>query len=142
MLYAALALIVVACALLAAAVTIAPVAAWGSILCSVLGVIVLLVGRHNRPGDVSDPTDQDAEQVTDDRAQEDTDVVDFLLVAELTDRVLVVDEHPRYHLAGCALIDRQRTIALPVSQARHLGFTPCARCGPDAALAAQHRGME
>ena len=37
---------------------------------------------------------------------EEVEVTDLLLVVDLKDEVLVVDEHPRYHLAGCRLAGR------------------------------------
>jgi hypothetical protein len=71
--------------------------------------------------------------------EEETDAADLLIVCELDDQVIVVDEHPRYHLAECRwLVDRD-TIPIAVSEARELGFTPCARCGPDARLAERAR---
>ena len=75
----------------------------------------------------------------DSAGEEDTDAADLLVVYELTDEVLVVDEHPRYHLARCRWPDRERAERLPVREARQLGFTPCERCRPDKALARKHR---
>jgi hypothetical protein len=71
--------------------------------------------------------------------EEPTDASDLLVVAGLNVEVRVVDEHPRYHLATCVWLANRPTIPVPVSEARQLGFTPCARCGPDATLAARHR---
>ncbi|MGH3888232.1 MAG: hypothetical protein ACRDSZ_16980 [Pseudonocardiaceae bacterium] len=71
--------------------------------------------------------------------EEDTDAADLLVVYELTDQVLVVDEHPRYHLTRCPWPDHARAERLPVREARELGFTPCDRCRPDKALARRHR---
>jgi hypothetical protein len=71
--------------------------------------------------------------------EEETDAADLLIVSELDVEVVVVDEYPRYHLADCSwLVDRD-TIPIEVAEARELGFTPCARCGPDEQLAAAHR---
>lgn len=61
------------------------------------------------------------------------------LVAGLEDEVLVVDELPRYHLAGCRSIGASPVIPLPAREAVELGFTPCAWCTPDRALSARHR---
>lgn len=61
------------------------------------------------------------------------------LVAGLDDEVLVVDELPRYHLAGCRSIGASPVIPLPAREAVELGFTPCAWCTPDRALSARHR---
>jgi hypothetical protein len=72
-------------------------------------------------------------------AEEETDAADLLVVCELEDEVLVVDEHPRYHLTGCGWLESRAVEPLPVSEARGLGFTPCARCGPDAELADRRR---
>jgi membrane protein implicated in regulation of membrane protease activity len=71
--------------------------------------------------------------------EEATDATDLLVISELAAEVQVVDEHPRYHLARCGWLTGRSTISLAVSEARQLGFTPCARCGPDAVLAARHR---
>jgi hypothetical protein len=79
-------------------------------------------------------TEHDAEP-----GEEPTDASDLLVVAGLNAEVRVVDEHPRYHLATCVWLANRPTIPVPVSEARQLGFTPCARCGPDSTLAARHR---
>lgn len=71
--------------------------------------------------------------------EEPTDASDLLVVSDLNVEVRVVDEHPRYHLANCTWLTSKATIPIAVSEARQLGFTPCARCGPDAVLAARHR---
>jgi hypothetical protein len=74
-----------------------------------------------------------------DPAEEPTDAADLLIVAELDEEVLVVDEYPRYHLTECRWLADRDTIPIAVSEARDLGFTPCAQCGPDAKLAAAQR---
>jgi hypothetical protein len=61
------------------------------------------------------------------------------LVAGLDDEVLVVDELPRYHLAGCRSLATSAVIPLSAREAVELGFTPCAWCTPDRALSARHR---
>jgi hypothetical protein len=85
-------------------------------------------------------------------------VRDALRVAQLDDEVLVVDGHPRYHLAGCPTLagadpaaggTRAGTgagtgagieaVSLAVSAARRGGFTPCAVCVPDRTLLARSR---
>lgn len=83
------------------------------------------VGVH--PGEVAEP------------GEEETDAADLLVVYELTDEVLVVDGHPRYHLARCRFPDHAHAERLPVREARELGFTPCSRCRPDKSLARKHR---
>ena len=70
---------------------------------------------------------------------EDVEVTDLLMVVDLKDEVLVIDEHPRYHLAGCAHVAGRTTIPLPVDEARSDGFTPCAVCEPDRNLAERAR---
>jgi hypothetical protein len=71
--------------------------------------------------------------------EEQTDATDLLVVSDLRFEVRVVDERPRYHLSQCSYLVDKPTLPLPVAEARQLGFTPCARCGPDATLAARHR---
>ncbi|MGH4025995.1 MAG: hypothetical protein ACRDRV_15575, partial [Pseudonocardiaceae bacterium] len=83
------------------------------------------------------PGTTEADEVEPD--EEDTDAADLLVVWELSDEVLVVDEHPRYHLARCSWPDAAATESLPVQEARELGFTPCAQCRPDTALARKRR---
>ena len=70
---------------------------------------------------------------------EDVEVTDLLLVVDLHDEVLVVDEHPRYHLPGCRWLKGRETIPMPIDEARTDGFTPCARCTPDRTLAQRKR---
>ena len=70
---------------------------------------------------------------------EDVEVTDLLLVVDLRDEVLVIDEHPRYHLAGCMYLRGRTTIPLPLDEARTDGFTPCAVCAPDRTLAQRAR---
>jgi len=72
-------------------------------------------------------------------AEESTDVTDAIAVSELADEVRVIDERPRYHLAGCRWVGERETIPLPVAEARELGFTPCAICTPDSRLATARR---
>ncbi|GLZ42157.1 hypothetical protein [Actinokineospora sp. NBRC 105648] len=71
--------------------------------------------------------------------EEATDAADLLVISDLRVDVRVLDERPRYHLPRCAWVGGRPTITLPVAEARQLGFTPCAFCGPDAVLAARHR---
>ena len=100
-------------------------------------------------------------------AVEQVPVRDALRVAQLDDEVLVVDGHPRYHLAGCPTLAGGAagaeagpaagaeagpaagtaagtdagagTLPLAVSAARRGGFTPCAVCAPDRTLLARSR---
>ena len=48
---------------------------------------------------------------------EDVEVTDLLMVVDLKDEVLVVDEHPRYHVAGCRWLAGRETIPLPLAEA-------------------------
>jgi hypothetical protein len=95
-----------------------------------------LEGSEPDGGRAADPTVDDAPA---EPPEEATDAADLLVISDLDAEVRVIDEHPRYHLARCSWLAGKATIPLPVSEARQLGFTPCARCGPDAALAAGHR---
>jgi hypothetical protein len=94
-------------------------------------------------GDLEDPPTGGTQAITssssEEPGEEDTDASDALVVSELDDEVRVVDERPRYHLASCEWLGDRATLALPVSEAHQLGFTPCARCAPDSTLAAAHR---
>jgi hypothetical protein len=73
---------------------------------------------------------------------EDVEVTDLLLVVDLKDEVLVLDEHPRYHLDGCVHLRGRTPIPLPHDEARADGFTPCAVCEPDHTLADQVRARK
>ncbi len=73
---------------------------------------------------------------------EEVEVTDLLLVVDLKDDVLVVDEHPRYHVEGCRHLAGQETIPIPMDEARTDGFTPCGTCRPDATLADRVRGRK
>ena len=73
---------------------------------------------------------------------EDVEVTDLLMVVDLKDEVLVVDEHPRYHVAGCRWLAGRKTIPLPLDEARTDGFTPCAVCSPDRTLAERARARK
>lgn len=71
--------------------------------------------------------------------EEDPDAADALVIGALSDEVLVVDEHPRFHLGSCPWLVGRSTTALPATEAVELGFSPCALCRPSQALAAQSR---
>ncbi|MEU4803295.1 hypothetical protein [Actinosynnema sp. NPDC023587] len=71
--------------------------------------------------------------------EEDTDAADLLTVVDLADEIRVLDERPRYHLAACAWLAGRASLGLPISEARQLGFTPCAVCEPDSTVAAKKR---
>ncbi len=72
--------------------------------------------------------------------EEDVDAADALAIGGLSSEVVVVDEHPRFHLSSCPWLAERATLPLPVGEAVGLGFTGCARCKPSTTLAAQSRG--
>ncbi len=74
---------------------------------------------------------QDVQVSDDEPAEENVTDADALRVSERSDDVLVVDGRPRYHLQLCPTLTDEETVALPVSEAREAGFTPCAQCRPD-----------
>jgi hypothetical protein len=75
----------------------------------------------------------------DDPPVEEVEVTDLLLVVDVKDEVLVIDERPRYHLAGCVHLAGRTPIPLPLDEAKSDGFTPCAVCEPDRNLAQRVR---
>jgi hypothetical protein len=91
------------------------------------------VAGNGAPARPADPGDPPVEEV---------EVTDLLLVVDLKDEVLVVDEHPRYHLSGCRFLAGREAIPLPLDEARADGFTPCAVCAPDRNLAEQARARK
>jgi hypothetical protein len=70
----------------------------------------------------------------DEPAEEPVSDSDALRVAGLSADVMVIDGRPRYHLPGCPHLLGRVAQPLPVSEARDLGFTPCALCRPDSNL--------
>ena len=93
---------------------------------------------HPGPGAASAPSPADLK----DPPIEDVEVTDLLLVVDLKDEVLVVDEHPRYHLPGCRFLIGRTAIPLPMDEARVDGFSPCALCTPDRHLADRERARK
>ncbi|TVT55599.1 hypothetical protein FNH05_09530 [Amycolatopsis rhizosphaerae] len=91
-------------------------------------------GAEAGGGDAAEPGETAEEPGEEPTAPEDVQVV-----ARLETEVVVVDEYPRYHFPDCAWLEGRTTIPLVVKEARELGFTPCARCTPDARLVAAHR---
>lgn len=67
-------------------------------------------------------------------AEEETSPTNVARVAAHSDAVLVVDGRPRYHRRACSSLPGREAVPLPVREAREAGFTPCARCRPDAHL--------
>ncbi|KDN16900.1 hypothetical protein [Amycolatopsis rifamycinica] len=101
-------------------------------------------GDLGDPADTPGPAPADASAETETTADpepgvEDTPEADIAVLADLEDEVVVVDEHPRYHLRTCEWLGTRDTIPIGVGEARQLGFTPCDRCNPDATLVAAHR---
>jgi hypothetical protein len=82
-----------------------------------------------------DPARPSAPETAGEPPLEEVEVTDLLLVMDLRDEVLVVDEHPRYHVSGCPHLSGRSTFPLPVDEARSDGFTPCGTCSPDRHLA-------
>ena len=166
MLYIVLVLVLGALGLLVSALLFAQsIWAWGSIAVSVLAGLLLVVdffvrrsARKRRPATaetkVIEPEPEEPEHAREpatefvagpgeaedgDPAEEHSREIDVEVVSELAAEVLVVDEYPRYHLTGCTWLADRETIPITVREARSLGFTPCARCTPDAHLAAAQR---
>lgn len=100
-----------------------------------------------RSSSIADPvvdSAEDAEQdqdPPDEPDEEDVDMADLLTVIDLDNPVFVVDLRPRYHLGNCAHLPGREAIPIPLNEAREDGFTPCARCRPDAFLAAAARQL-
>jgi hypothetical protein len=115
-------------------------------------VLIPAAGELGDPADTPEPdvTEEPAEETpaavaADEPAAEEaepgeepTSASDIALLADLEDEVVVVDEHPRYHLRICSWVGVRDTIPIGIGEARQLGFTPCARCGPDATMVAAH----
>jgi hypothetical protein len=72
-------------------------------------------------------------------AEEKSDAAALATVSKLADEVLVVDEHPRFHLAGCRVLASSETIPLAAKEAVEYGFSPCAVCSPVRVLASRNR---
>jgi hypothetical protein len=86
-----------------------------------------------------EPREAPPDPATGEPGEEDVEVTDLLLVVDVADEVLVVDEHPRYHLPGCPFLEGREGIGLPMVEARTDGFTPCATCRPVRHLADTER---
>lgn len=94
----------------------------------------------SRRGESSQPPAQQPEPPADGEPEEEAvSQAGAAQVAARTDNVLVVDGRPRYHLAGCPSLAEREIVLFPVGEARSAGFTPCARCRPDAHLLAGGR---
>ncbi|MCM3848629.1 hypothetical protein ND486_20790 [Pseudonocardia sp. DR1-2] len=90
-------------------------------------------------GTPADTVGSDAPAGTDgDSPEEPRDPTLAALAARLPDEVLVIDEHPRYHVQTCRALTGRPVIPLPVSEAVELGFTPCGWCAPNRTLGDRH----
>ncbi|SEC42184.1 hypothetical protein SAMN04489727_3693 [Amycolatopsis tolypomycina] len=104
--------------------------------------LIPATGDLGDPAETPEPADASAEAETtadSDPGVEETPEEDVAVLADLEDEVVVVDEHPRYHLRTCTWLGTRDTIPIGVGEARQLGFTPCDVCRPDATLVAAHR---
>ncbi|SFS33702.1 hypothetical protein [Saccharopolyspora flava] len=140
MLLVVLLLVLVAAATLVAAVLGAGSSfAWISVLASVLGAVLLVLdrikARQGRAGPARGGRHRAGTQGPE-PGQERSNA------AEAADRdaeVVVIDERPRYHVRTCEWLGDAETLPLKLGEARELGFTPCARCAPNATIAAESR---
>ena len=136
MLLVVLLLVLVAAATLAAAVLGGGAGfAWISVLASGLGVALLIFYRiraRRRKKSTTAPArplgEEPGEELSNAASSADQDA-----------EVVVVDERPRYHVRTCEWLGEAKTLPLKLGEARELGFTPCARCAPNATIAAEPR---
>ena len=98
-----------------------------SLLASALGVALLVYQRSGRKP--SRKTPRGAEP-----GEERSNAADS---ADPEASVVVIDERPRFHVATCEWVGDSDTIGITLREARTLGFTPCARCAPNATIAAE-----
>jgi hypothetical protein len=96
---------------------------------------VPVAAREPEPEPEPEPASVPGPGDLDEAPLEEVEVTDLLLILDLHDEVLVIDEHPRYHLSGCVHLTGRTTIPLPIDEARTDGFTPCGACRPDRHLA-------
>lgn len=73
-------------------------------------------------------------QYADEPDEEPVRAADVDWISAQPDVVGVVDGHPRYHVGKCPSLRGQEVFAMPVSEAREAGFTPCGRCRPDSTI--------
>jgi hypothetical protein len=71
--------------------------------------------------------------------EEKPDAAELATVSAVDDEVLVIDEHPRFHLAGCQVLAGGESIPLPAREAIEFGFSPCSVCSPVRVLASRNR---
>jgi len=110
-------------------------------------VLIPAAGDLGDPADTPEPEEPVAAEAPaetkpeaeTDPGVEETPAADIAVLADLEDEVVVVDEHPRYHLTTCVWLGTRDRIPIGIGEARQLGFTPCDRCRPDANRVAAHR---
>ena len=104
--------------------------------------------RHRKPPPAREPDSTEVRAVEsaepaldpDDLVEDSDDKTVQAAVATGAD-VVVVSGFPRYHLDVCPAVDgNDEAEALPIGEARELGFVPCGICRPDAELAEQAAG--
>jgi hypothetical protein len=131
-------LVVLLLVLVAAATLVAAVLgggsglAWISVLASVLGAALLIADRISaRRGSTKTAP---ARPLGAEPGEERSNAAE---AADPDAEVVVVDERPRYHVRTCEWLGDAETLPLKLGEARELGFTPCARCAPNATIAAE-----
>ncbi len=131
-------LVVLLLVLVAAATLVAAVLgggsglAWISVLASLLGAALLFADRIR--------TRRGGEEIAAARrlgAEPGEERSNAAEAADPDAGVVVVDERPRYHVRTCEWLGEAETLPLELGEARELGFTPCARCAPNATIAAE-----
>ncbi|TWG08767.1 hypothetical protein [Saccharopolyspora dendranthemae] len=136
MLLVVLLLVLVAAATLAVAVLGGGAGfAWISVLASGLGVALLIFDRiraRRRKKSKTPPAPALGAEPGEERSN-------AAKSADQDAEVVVVDERPRYHVRTCEWLGEAKTLPLKLGEARELGFTPCARCAPNATIAAEPR---
>lgn len=98
-----------------------------------------LVRRRTRGGGAGERTPRVAAGSAEDPPAERVEAGDLLLVLDRSDEVVVVDEQPRYHLAGCSQTAGRDELPLSRAEARQNGFTACGICRPDRHIAERVR---
>lgn len=97
--------------------------------------------QHQPVHEQADPSAEAPTMVTapaGDPPVEQSDPAAAAIVATLDVDVVVIDEQPRYHVAGCTALAAAEPIPLPAREAVELGFTPCGWCLPDHTLAERY----
>jgi hypothetical protein len=109
--------------------------AWLSVLASALGVALLAADRRRN----ARPRERQTAEPGAGGREPGEERSNAAAAADPDAEVLVLDERPRYHVRTCEWLGDRKTIALSLREARELGFTPCARCAPNATLASEVR---